>query len=100
MVSAAMATAADQKADADETVDGDCRDQRVAGQRLRLRSLAEHDRDDQRSFDDGDGQSQDQRSERFAEVVRQDFGMDYRCHDNAGQQQAENYGDGQTAREA
>ena len=71
----AMAQAAEQQAKPDDAVadDHDGREYGVAGEGARFFAAGEHERDDQRSLDDGDGEREDERAERLADAERNDF---------------------------
>jgi hypothetical protein len=82
-----MAQAAQQQADADHAVadDHDRRENRVACQKGSVGSARQHHREDQRHFDDRDGQRKHQRAEWFADPVRNHLGVMHGCDDCADQ---------------
>ena len=82
-----MAEAADQQAQPDDAVADDHhrREDRIARQGRLFRAAGEHDRDDQRDLDHGDGNREHQRAERLAGAVSDDLGVMHRGEDRADQ---------------
>ena len=76
----AVSGSADEHREADDAVQNDHhrREHRVARQRRIVVGSGEHQCDDQRHFDQGDGKRQQQRAERLADLVRHDLGMMHR----------------------
>ena len=71
---------ADQQREADDAVEGDHHrgEHGVAGQRRGLRAAGDHQGDDQRHLDHGDGDREDQRAERLADPVGDDLRVVHR----------------------
>ena len=59
----------------------------VAGQRGGLVAAGDHQRDDQRDLDDGDGDGEHERAERLPHPVGDDLGVVHRGQHRAGEQQ-------------
>jgi hypothetical protein len=65
----------------------------VSRARPTFRAGAEHHRHDQRDFDDGHGDREHERAERFADAVRDDFGVMDRGEHGAGERGREHRDD-------
>ncbi len=93
----AVARAADQQTQADDAVehDRDRGEHRVAGERVLGRAARQHGGDDQRGLDHRNGERQQHRAERLADLQRDHFGMMDRGEHRAEQQHGGKAGDPQ-----
>jgi len=82
-----VAPGAGREAEADDAVANDHhrREDRITGQRRAADGVREHHRHDQRHFDDGYGERQDEGAERFADAKGDDFRVEYRDDDRSDQ---------------